>query len=308
MSKSILVPTDFSDCSAAAYSYAALLAEKSDATIYLLHVLDIPSPSLSANGNKETRMDTHFMMEMMQLTKARMGKIRNGKTFKGADVEEIIELGSVPEMILKAAQKYKIDMIVMGTHGRNGLQEKFIGTNAEKIVRNAGIPVLSVKHAMKNPKLDTILFAADFSKETEEILPAVSHIAKLLKAKLVLAKIITLNNFETSSQTEKLIEKFRGRNKAFEFSTSIYYADSKEEGIRRSAGALGADMIALGTHGKNGLSHLFQGSIAEDVVSHASLPVFTVNFHRLPATSGWKVQGKNIRKYDSDLLYQIPSV
>lgn len=308
LKKTIIVPTDFSDCSAAAYSYAALLAEKMDAMIYLLHVLDIPSPSPSSNGKRETRMDTHFMMEMMRLTHSRMSKVRSSKIFNGLEVTEVIEVGSVPAMILQAVKKYKADMIVMGTHGVSGIQEKFIGTNAEKIVRSVEIPVLSVKHAVKNPRLDTILFATDFSKEADTVFPVVSNLAALFKARLVLTKVITPVNFETTADTEKQMDKFRVANKAYSFASGAYYANSKEEGIRRSADSLGADMIALGTHGRNGIAHFFRGSIAEDVVSHTSLPVLTVNFKKTQQAAKVKIQGKKVRQYDSDLLYQIPSV
>jgi hypothetical protein len=67
-------------------------------------------------------------------------------------------------------------------------------------------------------------------------------------------------------------------------------------------------MIALGTHGRHGLAHLFRGSVAEDVVSHASLPVLTINFHKKLLNYRTPVQGKKVRQYDSDFLYQIPSV
>lgn len=308
--KSILVPTDFSECSAAAYSYASLLAERTKATIYLLHVLDIPFPTQSVNGSDEaTRLDTHFMMEVMKLTKVRMNKVRNGKAFKNADVYETIELGSITDKVLSAVKKHKIDMIIMGTHGASGLQEKFIGTNAEKIVRNADIPVLSVKHEVKNPKLESIVLATDFSKELEYVLPEVSRVASLLKARLILTKIVTVDKFETSVETEEQIARFRKKNEVYNYSTNIYYADSKEGGIRLAAERAGADMIALGTHGRHGLSHFFRGSIAEDVVSHASLPVLTINFKKAAsASSKVRVQGKKIRQYNSDLLYQIPSV
>ena len=105
--KSILVPTDFSECAASAYSYAALLGEKTKATIFLLHVLDIPFPSQSVSGSESaTRVDTHFMMELMNLTRLRMKKVRNGKTFKSAEVKEVIEVGSIPDKIFDAAKKY----------------------------------------------------------------------------------------------------------------------------------------------------------------------------------------------------------
>lgn len=307
--RSILVPTDFSACAASAYSYAGMLAEKTNATIYLLHVLDIPFPTQSVNGSEiATRLDTHFMMELMKLTKSRMSKVRNGKTFKNAEVHEIIEIGSITDKVFSAAKKYKADMIIMGTHGASGFQEKFIGTNAEKIVRNSEIPVLSVKHEVRNPQLETIMLATDFSKETEYVLPAVSSLADLLKARLILTKVVTPGKFETTVQTEAQMEKFRDKSKLYTYSTGVYYADSKEDGICKAADSAGADVIALGTHGRHGLAHFFRGSIAEDVVSHAALPVLTVNFHKKLMNAKTKVQGKKLRQYESDLLYQIPSV
>ena len=228
--------------------------------------------------------------------------------FKNSDVQEIIEVGSIPERIYNAVKKYRIDMIVMGTHGVNGLQEKFIGTNAEKIVRNVEIPVLSVKHIVKNPKLDTIVFATDFSKEAEVIFPVISNISKLLNARLILTKIITISDFETTDETENKIQNFRTKNKLNNFSVSIYYAKSKEHGIRNSVGKLEGDMIALGTHGRNGISHFFRGSVAEDVVSHASLPVLTLNFRKPNIVLKTVNKGSKIKRYESDFLYQIPSV
>ena len=120
--------------------------------------------------------------------------------------------------------------------------------------------------------------------------------------------MVTPNKFETTSETEKQIEKFRSKSALYDYSVSIYYADSKEDGIRYAAESSGADIIALGTHGRHGLAHLFKGSIAEDVVSHASLPVLTLNFHKKLMESKATVQKKKIHRYDSDLLYQIPSV
>lgn len=307
--KSILVPTDFSECSAVAYHYATMLAEGSGVTIYLLHVLDIPFPAQSVNGSETaTRLDTHFMMELMKLAKARMSKVRNGKVFKDAKVEEVIELGPVTDKVFSAVKKYKIDMIVMGIHGTSGLQEKFVGTNAERVVRNSTIPVLSVKQGVKISRLENIMLATDFSKEVEQVFPVVTRVADLLKARLVLTKVVIPDRFETSDETARQIENFRRGNKAYSNSIMVHYAASKDEGIRRAAEIFGADMIALGTHGRHGLSHFFRGSIAEDVVSHAALPVLTVNVRQPAATVKQKVQRKRVRQYDSDLLYQIPSV
>ncbi len=278
--KAIIVPTDFSDCAASAYNYAALLAEKTGATIYLLHVLDIPFPSIATGDDAETTQDTHFMMELMNLTKSRMKKARARKEFKNSDIKEIIEVGPFPQRIFHAVEIYKADMIVMGTHGTSGLQEKFIGSNAEKVVRNANVPVLSVKHGVKKPTIETILFATDFSDEADRVLPAVNAVASLFKAKLILSKIVTQDKFEASAKVDEQIKKFSSKNKLYRFVTNVYYDHCKEDGIRHAANTAKASIIALGTHGRHGLAHFFRGSVAENVVSHASLPVLTINFKK----------------------------
>lgn len=306
--KAILVPTDFSESSAAAYSYAAMLAEKTDSTIYLLHILEISIPSLSLGGDKETTDDTPFMIELMKITKARMKKVREGKEFKGLDVKEIIEVGPVPERIFNAVKTNKIDMIVMGTHGVNGFQERFIGTNAEKVVRNSEVPVLSAKYSVKKVKVDAIIFATDFSKETEQVLPLVSEYAELFKARLVLVKVVVPGNFETSVETEKRIEKFRDKSDMYNYSTDVCYANSKEEGIVYAAESSGAGLIALGTHGRHGLARLFRSSVAEDVVSHVSLPVLTINLSQKRSNSKFPAREKKARQFKPDFSLQIPSL
>ena len=309
--KKILVPTDFSECSSAAYSYAALLAEKTGAEICLLHILDIPNsnPVAATTPDNENQGDTLFMMEMMKMTKAKMKKLKNDVVFKGAVVTEVIEFGSISEKTFGAAKKYNADLIVMGTHGRNGLQETFLGSNAEKIVRDAEIPVLTVKDKVTNPKIENILLATDFSNEVDFVLPAVSRIADLLGSRLVLTKIVTPAGFESTHETEEQIEAFREKSELYNYSSQVYYAYNKEEGIRRMADTFGANMIALGTHGRHGLAHLFNGSIAEDLVNHSSVPVLTINFHKkLMKKKPISRPEKTPILRASEWAYQIPSV
>ena len=199
-------------------------------------------------------------------------------------------------------------MIVMGTHGVTGFQESFMGSNAERVIRNAEIPVLSVKTKMKSSKIDSIIFATDFSAETELVLPAISKLSELFKARLVLMKIITMVDFQSTHEAEKQMEAFRKKTKLYNYSTQIYYAYSREEGIRSFSENAGADIIALGTHGRHGLAHFFKGSIAEEVVNHASLPVLTLNFHKKFLKTPVKGKPNQKVKGDPTLVYQIPSI
>src|ERR1035437_7402838 len=306
--KTIVVPTDFSENAAAAYDYAALLAGKTGATICLLHILDIPYAAPLPAGDSKATADVLYTMEVMKFTKLRISKLKNNKVFKNVKVIDVIEVGNVPSKICIAAKKYKADMIVMGTHGVSGFQESFMGSNAERVIRNAEIPVLSVKNKMKNSKISTIIFATDFSKETGLVLPAISKISEIFKARLILMKIVTMVDFQSTHETEKQMEAFHKKNKAYKYSTEIYYAYSREEGIRNFSENAKADIIALGTHGRHGLAHFFKGSIAEEVVNHALLPVLTLNFHKKLLKVPAKGNPNQKLKSDSNWVYQIPSI
>jgi K+-sensing histidine kinase KdpD len=93
-------------------------------------------------------------------------------------------------------------------------------------------------------------------------------------------KVVTMLKFETSSKTQKDIQKFKEKFKGKNFTTSLYYDWNKQAGIRHLSDNVNADMIVLGTHGKHGLANFFNGRIAENLVNHSSLPVLTVNIHR----------------------------
>lgn len=310
--KTILVPTDFSECASAAFGYAALIAKKTGAQIYLMHVLDVPFAKTTSTGgiNIENHSDVPYMMGAMKMTKIKMKKIKSSPVFKNCDVKDVIEIGFISQKINEAAKKYKADMIVMGTHGSRGIDEILIGSNAEHVVRNARVPVLSVKEKITNPKLETIVFASDFSEEGFTVFPILKKFAEPLGAKLNLMKVVTRYDFETTRETQRQIHRFKRRADAFDYPVFIYYDDYKQEGIRRYADSIHADMIALGTHGRHGLSHFFKGSIAEDMVNHSSLPVLTINFQK-KINDKKKVVDKNGRQTmqkENSLAYQIPSV
>lgn len=284
--KNILVPTDFSECSMAALDLAAKIARKTSGKIYLIHVIEAPSASttFSVTGewgiyDQATTADVRFMLSLMEGTKQKMEEIKNASFLSGVEVFDNIEIGSPSQLISSAADKYNADLILMGTHGTSGLSEIFIGSNAEKVVRISKRPVLTIKTRLeKNPNM--ILFATDFSEEADMVFPTIKKFASIFDASIHLLKVITLENFETTRDTIKDINDFLSRNNASNYSFTIYNDIIKESGIIHFAKDINANLIALGTHGRMGLAHLFNGSISEDLVNHAFCPVLTVNFHK----------------------------
>ena len=194
---------------------------------------------------------------------------------------DFISMGSVSEMINTSAKKYKADIIVMGTHGSKGMNGVFVGSNAEHVVRDAEIPVLSIQNGKGRVQIKNIVFAADFSEETKLVFPYVKSFAEIFDSKIHIVKILSGSNFKVNNLAKKEGEKFLKENNFGNYPISLLHDfKSKAEGINWFAEHNNADLIALGTHGRHGLAHFFSGSIAEDIVNYAFRPVLTVNFHK----------------------------
>ena len=141
--KKILFPTDFSGGSANALPYAADMAKHYGAKLYLLHVIQdiaeatgwyVPHVSLDElyrdiEKNAAKEMDRYGVEELRGIK----------------DIERIVVKGRPYDEILKFARENKADLIVIGTHGRKGLDRVIFGSTAEKVVRDAPCPVLSVR-------------------------------------------------------------------------------------------------------------------------------------------------------------------
>jgi nucleotide-binding universal stress UspA family protein len=145
--KRILFPTDFSEGALNALPYAVDMAKNYGAKLYLLHVIyDIATasglyvPHISVDEMyKELESGARKELEKFGL-EAR-------KDLK--DVEYTVIRGVPYEEILKFVQEKKIDLIVIGTHGRKGLDRVLFGSTAERVVRNASCPVLTVRESRK---------------------------------------------------------------------------------------------------------------------------------------------------------------
>lgn len=139
----ILVPSDFSECSNQALRYGLELARKFDATLHLVHVVQDPATQpWAAEG---------FAVPVLEVTEQwlKEAEARLRTSIPDADrprVRVSSLLGAVAPEVLRYAQDEAIDLIVMGTHGRGGVSHLLLGSIAEKMVRRAPCPVLTVRH------------------------------------------------------------------------------------------------------------------------------------------------------------------
>ena len=141
MYEHILVPTDGSAASEGAVEHAVDLAKQYDATIHALYVVDSGSyTSLEAGSD--------IVLEALKDEgKTAVGHVVDAAEEAGVDVESRVQTGTAHRAILDYAEAEGCDLIVMGTHGRTGLNRYLLGSVTERVVRSSDVPVLTVRAA-----------------------------------------------------------------------------------------------------------------------------------------------------------------
>ena len=270
--KRILVPTDFSKHAEYALKVAAQIAKKNDGEIFLVHMLELPT-----SGN-DALSTAHEIPELMLFKNAAVNKldtIMDADYLDGVKVSKIIQFEMAFDGIVKNGKAHNADLIVMGSHGANGFQEMFIGSNTEKVVRNSEIPVLVIKRDEETFSASKFVFASDFSDEAKKPFEKAFEFAKSFGAHLHLVNINTPNNFKSTKVAQQTMTDFLTGTDMSNITTHIYNDVNVEKGILHFAKSIDADIIGMSTHGRKGLSHFFNGSISEDLVNHAKSPVIT---------------------------------
>ncbi len=271
--KTIIVPVDFSKHSENAFKVAAKIAREQDAELVAVHMMGMHEANLNSEG------DTMEGVFYIKLTQKRFAEFLDVDYLEGLTVHTTVKNYKNFNEIEDVAHDYKADLIVMGSHGSSGLQELFVGSNTEKVVRSSKIPVLVIK-GDGSFSVKKAVFACDFKTES---LASFKKAMTFFNSLDLEVKLVYINqpgeHYKSTKQIDQRILDFVVHLTEFDLIPEdvVIYADySVEQGIFNYAEKVNADMIAIPTHGRRGLSHFFTGSLGEDIVNHSKLPVLTV--------------------------------
>lgn len=277
--KKILVPTDFSKPAQIATDVAVDIAKKAKAELILLHVIEEAvsgsfniEGEASRGGNFE---DSLFTLKLIERSKKLMANAVADLKEKGVKVKPILRIGTPYHGMHTIITENKVDLVVMGTSGKNKLDEMIIGSNTEKVVRLAHCPVLTVHKKPASSNFKDIVYASGMGKDEEVFSRIVKTAQSLYNSTVHLVRINTPGNFQRDAVVRKYMEDFAKKLQLKNYTINVFNDVSEEEGIIYFAESINADMIAMATHGRTGFAHVLAGSIAEDVVSHSKRPVLT---------------------------------
>ncbi len=273
MSK-ILVPVDFSQKSEYAVKLAAKIGKKTSCEIYLLHMVELPSGIVDMGAGSNFSIPESMMY--LRKVKEKLLDLKSRYFDEDQVARHAIRFQTPYDGIRDYSKKIDADLIIMGSQGISDFEEMIIGSNTEKIVRTSEIPVIVVKTDTNKFKLKDLVYASNFKDDNKESFKKFLGFAKLFKSKIHLLKINTIGKFESSSVTKQRIKDFINGLDIPKSTINVYNDTSVVKGITNFSRDINADLIALSTHGRSGLSSLFNGSITKSVSKNVLRPVITL--------------------------------
>lgn len=301
----ILHPTDFSESAGQALHHALFLARQHEATLHVLHVVETPPMILYADIDA-----------LVETARERVRKhLETGDT-AGIRIEtKVAYAEKVRATILEQAQRVEADLLVLGTHGREGLAHLLIGSTAERVVREAECPVLVVR-GQEEPSppghVDHILVPIDFSAHSRRAAAHAEALAAGYGSRLTflhaVEALVPLPAYpgagsqpapselsglsheiaeqaqheeqkRVKEELERLVRQAQEKGLDARYDLSIGSPPHPAGYILDAVEEQGADLVVLASHGRTGLQRFFMGSVAEKVVQRAPCPILVVKSH-----------------------------
>ncbi|WP_162340394.1 universal stress protein [Cyclobacterium salsum] len=273
--KKLLVPTDFSAYADAALEFATQLAKKHEAEILLLNVVLTP-----VNWTKLTKEQEALYPDTMEV----IHKAKNELAARVANVEQAgvkisksIHFSDGKERLIPFLSSEKIDLVVMGSHGKYGFKAHVLGSNTYTVLRKAGIPVFVVKPAEAPFRFKKVVLATDFKEASGKAFQTLGDAIRFMGATPEVLFVNTPANFMEDAQIKQLGEEFLKKFAYYSHDIHIYSAYNVERGIIQFAQAAEVDAVAVITHGKTDLQQLFSPSVTENLVTYLDKPVLSLN-------------------------------
>lgn len=255
----ILLPYDFSTASEKAIKFAIELREPAD-ELLLIYVI--------SENNTSGKLAQEFQQAELKF----QNLIKTYPKTDAAFRHQVVSGKFLPS-VLKFIDDSKIDLVVMGTHGSRGWDGFFMGSNIEKIVRTSPVPVFAVRGEVPLTSIHNIVFPCNLIPDQADIFLKIKELQKLFRARLHLLHINT-----GKSLNEKLmrqLEDHARRHQLSNYDVTVLNGANIKDGVLQFCREINADMIAMITHGKRDLPHLFTESITADIVNHANILVWT---------------------------------
>jgi nucleotide-binding universal stress UspA family protein len=281
----ILCPVDFFPASDAAAHYAAGLAANYGAVVRLLHVV---TPVVA--GAYEYAVDTvELTKSMEESARQELNTFAARLKARNVLIETELRTGDIYEEIKRSIDALRPELVVMGTHGRRGVERWFLGSTTEKLLRHSPVPLVSISAAgeryTNGPRFKKILVTTDFSEGTADALAYAFSVAQENESQVTLLHVVhDIPADITGKYRDPLIAGVRKQLEGLVPPEARNWCDIEtrvETGIPyriilRTIEDERADLVVMNIHGKGMLDRALLGSTAERIVRAAACPVMMI--------------------------------
>jgi nucleotide-binding universal stress UspA family protein len=276
MSLNVLVPTDFSEASAATYRYAQRLGKILDAKITLLHVFhpayDLDNPYMEAPVEafgkiKREKLDAFAHEQALLLQNEQIAGVKVAR--------EVLE-GFAGEVIVKQSNRY--DLIVIGAAGAGNFLEQIFGSVSTYVAQRALCPVLLVPDSIKFKGVERIMYASNYEAADEALM------RKLLEKLGLHPQVVFFVHVDPDGKGECRVASVdyqllsRKNNDPIELRYVQLAGGNVLEALRNFAKEKDVDLIVMGAVQRGFLERVFHRSLTKQMIFHSELPLLIAHF------------------------------
>ena len=273
--KTILFPTDFSSNAIHASQYAGMIAKRMNAQVILLNVYAIPTISeyqlpdeieKFINLNKSIAADNLREFTAKFIEKTGLSEHR---------IMQRIEYGYISDKVVETAREVDADMIVMGTKGASNILDRWLGTNAQKVMKTADCPVWIIPQNAMIEYPHKIMYAADFQ---EDEIFATNKIMQIIQPFDSVCQVVHIHDYfevNVGHHVEETAHELKNKFDNEQVTVTNLNRANIIEGLETYIKTHKPDVLALAIHEKSFLSNLFDTSITKHFVQEAKIPILT---------------------------------
>ncbi|MCY7361884.1 MAG: universal stress protein [Ignavibacteria bacterium] len=278
--KNILFPTDFSPNSENALNYAIEIAGKIKGNLILFHAYSVQliDPNMPAeiylSAYQEEEKSSKESLEELSKRIIDSNKDESGNNLFTTDA--IVTQGLVTDEVLSVSEDFKIDIIIMGTHGASGITELILGSNTASIIEKSHVPVLAIPQNAVNNGISNIVYAYDDIKSGLPSFHKLLEFANIYNSEITLLHIID-TNANTEEHNKREFEKIKQTSGYDKLKLELIKEENVLEGINEYINNNDTDVIAMAIKKRSLLDKIFNRSLTKKMAYHTKIPLLALH-------------------------------
>lgn len=270
----ILVFTDFSKCAELATDAAIALAEKTGSELLFAHYIN-NAPEDWKIGTLAYRKGHPTVYEAYIKASLAMADLEHAAEQQNINVKSELVYNFSSSQLPAFIVDHAIDIVMMGSHGRNTFEEFMLGSQAQSFARVSPVPVVVLKQPF-NLVDSHLVFISDFEEESRRSFDRLLRFAEVIEAPVSLVYVDHSKKHNQVDAAKKRMSAYGERAKSRLKTTEVIEEKTLAKGIDKFCADTPNAVISMGTHGRQGLVRMVLGSQTEKVINHSSYPVMSL--------------------------------